>query len=178
MRKINIANIISFVLITLFGLLTPIDMTHDYWYMLFLASVIANFILFIIASVKMYKGIKNELKEDNLYNIVVMLNTVLLVVLCVVIPEIPYAFEGWDRMVLLSIIAILIVLFIANSITFLISKKLYIKLYLGMDNIDENLKKSKKKKNIILNIILITIIVAFGLTYVINMISMNSRLTY
>lgn len=170
MRKINIANIICFIIIVISGLLTPTDMTRGYWFMMLFGISIANFVLFIIASVKRYKGIKNELKEDGLYKVVAILNTVVLIVLAIVISYIPYKLEGWDGLIIAFVVVILIGLFIANSITFVISQKLCTKLYLNMESIDENVKKCKRKQNIIINVILIIIAVFFMLLFLLNVV--------
>lgn len=159
MRKTNIASIIISIILIIITLICPLDINNSIW-LIIIPLGIAEFILFIIAGIKRYQAIKNELKEDKLYSIAAALNTIGLVISMVITLSIDYDFEGWDGLGLVVMAIMIIGFVILNTITYIISENLCINLWLNMEEVDNNIKQRKRKKNRIINIAIIVGIVA------------------
>lgn len=159
MRKTNITSIIISIVLIIITLVCPLDINNSIW-LIIIPLGIAEFILLINAGVKRYKSIKKELKEDKLYSIATALSTIGLIIAIIILLSIDYDIEAWDSLGLLIIAIMIIGFVILNTITYIISEKICIKLWLNMEDVDNNIKKRKKKKNIIINIAIIVCIVA------------------
>lgn len=154
MRKINKANVICFCILTILLLIVP-NTGNEKLFLLSLITLPLNLILYIIASVKRYKGIKNELKEDSLYKIVAILNTIGLIILMIIMLTI--SLQNENLVLLLFVIVGLPSLIIINIITFVISEKLCLRLYINNEQVNEEIKNNKRRKNNLLTIILIIV---------------------